>query len=96
MDAASTCAAGPPSSAASHADGAAAPRPPGQVCGAAGSGGLWASAGPELRRSQRGGGWTVEGEERGSWRGQEDAMGGRDERSPCGESHNRPGLAAET
>lgn len=96
LDAASTCAAEPPSSAASHAGGASAPRPPVRVCGAAGSGGLWASAVPGLRRSQRGGGWTVEVEVRGSWRGQRDATVGMDERSPCGESHNRPVLAAET
>lgn len=96
LDAASTCAAEPPSSAASHVDGASALRPPVQVYGAAGPGDLWASAVPELRRSQRGGGWTVKVEVQGSWRGQKDAMVGMDERSPCGESHNRPVLAAET
>lgn len=56
LDAASACASEPPSSAASHVDGASALRPPVQVYGGAGSGDLWASAAPELHRNQRGGG----------------------------------------
>lgn len=56
LDAASTCASEPPSSAASHVDGASALRPPVQVYDAAGSGAPWASAAPEQHRNQRGGG----------------------------------------
>lgn len=44
--AASSCASGPPSSAASRVDGASAPRPPVPVYGVAGSGGPSAGAGP--------------------------------------------------
>lgn len=56
LDAASTCASEPPSSAASHVDEASAPRPPVQVYDVAGSGAPWASAAPEQHRNQRGGG----------------------------------------
>lgn len=53
---ASSCASGPPSSAASHVDGASAPRPQAPVCGAAGPGGLRAGAAPAGHLYWRGGG----------------------------------------
>lgn len=66
---ASSCASGPPSSAASRADGAAAPRPPAPGCGAAGSGGRRAGAAPAGRSCRRGGGRTARAEGRWARRG---------------------------